>query len=60
MIDNLKIKTSGIAILSKKQAKHFALLILADIKVYINKHKTEYKQWLIKPKEGNTLDTRKP
>ena len=52
MSDTLTIKTSGVAVLGEKQAKHFALSIFADVKDYIKEHRAEYEQWLIEQEAG--------
>lgn len=40
MPDTLTIKTSGVAVLGEEQAKHFALSIFADMKVYLQQFTT--------------------
>ena len=56
MSDTLTIKTSGVAVLGEEQAKHFALSIFADMKVYLQGHRAEYEQWLIEQEAGEMND----
>ncbi len=55
MVGSFAIKPSGIVVLDEKQAKYFAVSILADVKVYIKEHHAEYRQWLIEQKVGEFI-----
>lgn len=42
------VNTSGIPLITKKQAQYFAISIFSDVKKYVKEHQAEFEQWQAK------------